>query len=232
MGFNQVNRAETYPYPKARGSRGFTLIELMAVIAILGILAAIAIGAYTKNVRNARRTEVIGDLGAIALKQRNVFAVRGHYVTASDNENDTQPVAPGILATKNEALTWNVNVGGYHKNFKADDDSTYDGGGYEHGWDALNFLPEGAESWCAYGTISGDGTNGVTETEPNDIPGAHPLADEVFPNASQAQQAYYARDWFYAFAKCDLDSDGVLWEFTIAHFTSDISDGDGTRWGE
>lgn len=212
--------------------RGFTLIELMAVVAILGILATIAIAAYTKNVRNARRTEVIGDLGGIALKQRNVFAIRGHYVTTSDDENDTMPVPPGQLKNETKAIKWNVTLGGYHKNLKADDDGIYDGGGFEHGWDALNFLPEAAESFCAYGTIAGDGTNGVNQVEPIDIPGGHPLATAVFPTGTPAQKAYYARDWFYAFAKCDLDRDGVFWEFTIPHYTSDISDGDGTKWGE
>lgn len=217
---------------KSGTARGFTLIELMAVIAILGILAAIAIAAYTKNVRNARRTEVIGDLGNIALKQRNVFAVRGHFVTTVSGENDTFPRLPGELKNTDTAMNWNVQDARYHRNLVADDDAIWDGGGYEHGWDALNFLPEGAESWCSYGTISGDGTNGVNQTEPNDIPGVHNLGDLVFPNGSAAQQAYYARDWFYAFAVCDLDRDGVYWEFTTAHFTSDISDGDGTRYGE
>jgi type II secretory pathway pseudopilin PulG len=203
----------------------------MAVIAILGILAAIAIGAYSKNVRNARRTEVIGDLGNIALKQRNAFAVRGHYVTASDNENDTFPVAPGNLKNETVAVPWSTGSNNYHKNLKPDDDAFYDGTGYEHGWDALNFLPENAESWCAYGTMAGDGTNGENETEPADIPGGHPLADELFPNASNAQRAYYARDWFYAFAKCDLDRDGDFWTFTVAHYSSDVT-GDRTKWGE
>ena len=43
---------------------------------------------------------------------------------------------------------------------------------------------------------------------------------------------FFARDWFYAFAKCDFDRDGVLWEFTTAHHMSRVSDGDGSRFGE
>ena len=43
--------------------------------------------------------------------------------------------------------------------------------------------------------------------------------------------ASVARDWFYAFAKCDFDLDGVFWEFTVGHFTSDVSMGD-TNFGE
>jgi prepilin-type N-terminal cleavage/methylation domain-containing protein len=219
------------PLTRANSS-GFTLIELMAVVAILGILAAIAIGAYSKNVRNARRTEVIGDLGAIALKERTVFAVRGHYVTTSSSEDDTYPVAPAMLKTIPSTIEWGMQDEGYTRKSQADDDGIFDGGGDEHGWDALSFMPEGAESWCAYGAISGAGTNGVNPVTPADIAGSHPLGDEVFPIDTPAQQAYFARDWFYAFAKCDLDRDGVYWDFTIAHFSSDVSTGDGTRTGE
>ena len=34
---------------------------------------------------------------------------------------------------------------------------------------------------------------------------SHPLASEVFPNGDVQLQRYFARDWFYAFAKCDFD---------------------------
>ena len=73
------------------------MIELMAVLAILGILAAIAIGAYTKNTRTARRTEVIGDLSNIALKEDAFFSVRGHYASTTNSETLTYPVNPAQL---------------------------------------------------------------------------------------------------------------------------------------
>jgi hypothetical protein len=37
---------------------------------------------------------------------------------------------------------------------------------------------------------------------------------------------FYARDWIYAFVKCDFDRDGAFWEFTTAQFASDVSMGD------
>jgi hypothetical protein len=95
----------------------------------------------------------------------------------------------------------------------------------EHGFDALNFMPEGARSRCAYGTLSGDGTNGTDGDEP---PG-EPLATEIFPAGTER---FFARDWFYSFAYCDFDSDKIYWIFTTSHVSADISTGDGSNWGE
>lgn len=206
---------------RPHGRRGFTLIELMAVIAILGILAAIAIAAYTKNVRAAHRTEVIGDLSNIGLRQQALFTVRGHYASASADETDTYPVAPAALAAQEGTIAWDITAGGYHKDGAADT-TFFRGGGNEHGWDVLNFIPENAESWCAYGVISGDGTNGAF----GDVPPAQPLATEVYSLGDADLARFFARDWYYAFAKCDFDHDGTFWEFTKPHFTSKVSMGD------
>jgi prepilin-type N-terminal cleavage/methylation domain-containing protein len=206
-------------------SRGFTLIELMAVIAILGILAAIAIGAYTKNTRTARRTEVIGDLSNIALKEDAFMSVRGHYASTTDSESLTYPVNPAQIQNHSGAIQWNITDAGYTKDGAAG--TYFQQGGNAHGFDALNFMPENGRSFCAYGVISGDGTLG----EFGDEPPGDPLAGEVFSDAGTLNR-FYARDWFYAFAKCDFDRDGVFWEFTRPHFTSRVSMGDGTKIGE
>jgi hypothetical protein len=86
-------------------------------------------------------------------------------------------------------------------------------------------MPEGGRSRCAYGTLSGDGTNGFNGDEP---PG-EPLAAEIFPAGAER---FFARDWFYIFAYCDFDSDGIYWTFTSSHVTSDISTGEGANWAE
>ncbi|MFO7564436.1 MAG: prepilin-type N-terminal cleavage/methylation domain-containing protein [Enhygromyxa sp.] len=212
----------------ARASvRGFTLIELLTVVAILGIMATLAIVGYTKNVRNARRTEVIGDLSNIALRENAMMSARGHYASTATGEDDTYPVAPGELQNKHGAIQWDITQPGYTSDAVAVGTPYFRAGGLEHGFDVMNFLPEGGHSWCVYGVISGDGTNG----EFGDEPPASPLALEVFPPGDPQLQRFYARDWFYAFAKCDFDRDGVFWEFTTSHVRTEVSMGD-TNYGE
>ncbi|KIG11619.1 hypothetical protein DB30_03108 [Enhygromyxa salina] len=199
----------------------------MTVVAILGIMATLALVGYTKNVRNARRTEVIGDLSNLSLRENGLMSVRGHYASTSTGEDDTYPVAPGQLADKDGAIQWSITDEGYTRDAVAIGTPYFRAGGVEHGFDAMSFMPEGGHSYCAYGVITGDGTNG----EFGDEPPALPLAAEVFPNTDVQLERFYARDWFYAFAKCDFDHDGVYWEFTTAHFATDVSMGD-SNFGE
>lgn len=204
------------------------MIELLTVVAILGIMATLAIVAYTKNLRSARRTEVIGDLSNLALRENGLLSVRGHYASTASDEDDTYPVAPIELQNKETHIQWGVADEAYTRDGVAVDTTYFRAGGLEHGFDVLNFMPEGAHSWCVYGVISGDGTNG----EYGDEPPAYDLASQVFTNDSPQLARYYARDWFYAFAKCDFDRDGTFWEFTTGQFTTDVSMGDGTKYGE
>ena len=202
----------------ALSQAGFTLIELMTVLVILGVLAVVAIVAYGRHVRNAHKTEVVSDLSNLVLREKTWFATSGHYASTTVDEDpaDTYPPATDFQTVKGP-IQWVIADAGY--TLAGEPDAPYlRGGGDVHGFDALRFLPEGADSWCGYGAISGWGS---TATAPdNDVPAAATLGDQVFPAANTA---YFARDWFYAYAFCDFDFDGTFWAFSTAHYTSEVN---------
>lgn len=202
-----------------RGSYGFTLIELMTVVVILGVLATVAIAAYSRHVRNAHKTEVISDLSNLSLRQRSFRAVQGHFAstTSCEGEACTYPAASAI-ATQQGPVSWDVQAAAYTLDGQGDAEY-FRGGGALHGFDALRFMPDGGESWCGYATISGHGTNS-TDPETADEPPDTTLAEQVFPAGSDA---YYARDWFFSYALCDFDFDGVYWAFTATHYEDAVN---------
>jgi prepilin-type N-terminal cleavage/methylation domain-containing protein len=55
------------------GQRGFTLMELMVVIVIVAILAAVAVPLYINYVKDARRTEAKGAIGAVITAEQTYF---------------------------------------------------------------------------------------------------------------------------------------------------------------
>ena len=204
-----------------RPSRGFTLIELMTVVVILGILATIAVVGYTRYTRSARKSQVVANLSNITLRQKSFLAVTGHYASSTTDENKVYPPKTKISNPNLSPVQWDINDAAY--TLAGQPDGPYlRGGGELHGFDALRFMPEGGQSYCAYGTISGYGTNGPPG-QADEPPFGQTLAKAIFPNATVEQQRFYANDWFYSFAICDLDFDGTYWALTTAHYTSEVS---------
>jgi prepilin-type N-terminal cleavage/methylation domain-containing protein len=222
-------------------SRGFTLIELMIVVAIIGIMSSLAIGAYTKNIRKARKTMVVSNLSKLALREAAVFSLGGHYASTTAGEDVTSlyPTAgafnsacAGGGGNSCDTPAWQIGVDGYTA--QNGSGPYFALGGEMHGFDALSFMPDGGHSRCAYGVISGYGLNG---SFPNGT------ANPVTPNTGMAlggeiwgntDPVLTANDWFYAMARCDFDRDGgewgsgAMWDFTVTNLLSNVdSNSDG-----
>jgi type IV pilus assembly protein PilA len=103
------------PFVTSRGTRGFTLIEMMIVVAIVGILAVLAVVGYRKLVQSSHVSEATGMVQSIRIAQENYHSETQQYANISNDLQSYYPLAApvygqytawGGACTDCTALTW------------------------------------------------------------------------------------------------------------------------------
>ncbi|MFH1529247.1 MAG: prepilin-type N-terminal cleavage/methylation domain-containing protein [Pseudomonadota bacterium] len=177
--------------PRGR-SAGFSLIELMAVVTILAVLSMAAVAGYRKYSHRGRNMEAIHMLAEIGMKQAMYFSLYGQYV-------DTTATNPAGYANSD---FYPAVITGGQKDWTI---SCPDDAGTYPGWCALGVRPS---SKVYYQYVTGGWA-------PNDPTDAINMPDGV-PMITDA-----TRQWWFAVARGDIDSNGVFKTFV---FTSEVNE--------
>ena len=82
------------PDVTTRGSRGFTLVEMMIVVAIVGVLAVLAVVGYRQLIRSSHVSEATGMVQSIRVAQEGYHSETQQYANVSTTLVDYYPKAP------------------------------------------------------------------------------------------------------------------------------------------
>lgn len=95
-----------------RGSRGFTLIEMMIVIMVIGILAAIAIPSYQGHIRRTHCEDAKASLVGLGNAMERFRAQNGTYLgAAAGGANTGTPAVYRAQSPEQGATQFNLVIG-------------------------------------------------------------------------------------------------------------------------
>src|SRR6266487_1348179 len=89
-----------------RNQKGFTLMELMVVIVIVAILAAVAVPLYTNYVKDSKRTEGKGAIGAVITAEQTYF----QKAITGGAGNYTNNIASLNVDTSDTDGKWTISI--------------------------------------------------------------------------------------------------------------------------
>jgi type IV pilus assembly protein PilA len=188
-----------------RGTRGFTLVELMIVVVIVAILAMMAVVGYRKLTNSSHSAEATHMVNAIRVAQEAYHAETGSYanvsvaLAANQSTNHAALYPHASMSSFKEPGNYKVGWGGTCP-------STACNVGFD--WRAM---PVHADGSTMYGYTSQAGLAGVAPTQVVTMSGVSVTWPSTIPT-----------DWFLITAVGDTDGNGKFSTILGTSFTNDL----------